>query len=107
MIGYAENVEKAPGVWVEKIVERPYYGDLTRLSSNLESTSTVVSNINLANEISIVADPFANKNFASMRYVTFNGTKWKIKSVEVLYPRLILKTGGIYNENKNRSSNNA
>lgn len=100
-IGYVQTVEKTPGVWVEKIIEKPYYGELSRFSSNLEGGSTVVSNINLANEISIVADPFANENIASMRYVVFMGTKWKIKSVEVLYPRLILKMGDIYHENEN------
>ncbi len=101
MIGYVQTVEKAPGVWVEESIEKPYYGELTRLSGNLDGNSTVVSNINLANEISIVADPFANENITSMRYVVFKGMKWKIKSVEVSYPRLILKTGGIYHENEN------
>ncbi|MCM1224006.1 MAG: hypothetical protein NC548_57095, partial [Lachnospiraceae bacterium] len=54
--------------------------------------------ISIANEISIVADPFANENFYSMRYVVFRGAKWKISNVEVQYPRLILTIGGVYND---------
>ena len=101
MIGYAKTVETAPGIWVEKIIERPYFGDVSRNTRKLQSSSTVNSNINVANEISIVADPFANENFFSMRYVTFMGAKWKINSVEVQYPRLILEVGEIYHENEN------
>ena len=96
-IGYAVTEEMKPGVWMEKITERMYYGDLTRNTRKLQSTDQLNDNINVANEISIVADPFANENFHSMKYVEFMGAKWKITSVEVQYPRLILTVGGVYN----------
>ena len=96
-IGFAETVETVPGVWEEKIVERNYYGDLIRNKRLLQNASQVNDNINVANEISIVADPFANNHFHSMRYAEFMGTKWKISNVEVQYPRLILTIGGEYN----------
>lgn len=96
-IGYAVTKETKPGVWMEKITERMYYGDLTRNTRKLQSTDQLNDNINVANEISIVADPFANENFHSMKYVEFMGAKWKITSVEVQYPRLILTVGGVYN----------
>jgi len=101
MIGYAEPVERTPGVWLEDILEKPYYGELPRVFERVEGGSTVNSNINMANEVSIVADPFAREHFFAMRYVVYAGAKWKINSVEVQYPRLILKIGGLYNENKN------
>lgn len=96
-IGYAETVETTPGVWVEQITERQYFGDLIRNSRSLQSAEQLNDNINVANEISIVADPFVYQNFHKMRYVEFMGTKWKINTVEVKYPRLILSTGGLYN----------
>ena len=96
-IGFAETVETVPGVWEEKIIERNYYGDLIRNKRLLQNASQVNDNINVANEISIVADPFANNHFHSMRYAEFMGTKWKISNVEVQYPRLILTIGGEYN----------
>lgn len=97
-IGYAETVETVPGVWKEQITEREYYGDLIRNNRRLQSASQVNDNIEISNEISIVADPYANENFHSMRYVEFMGTKWKITSVDVQYPRLTLSLGGVYNE---------
>lgn len=96
-IGYAVTEEAKPGVWTEKIIEHVYYGDLTRNTRRLQSADQLNDNIDVANEISIVADPFANENFHSMRYVEFMGAKWKVTSVEVQYPRLILTLGGVYN----------
>lgn len=97
-VGYADTVETAPGVWQEQIVEHNYSGDLIRNTRQLQSGETLNDNINIANEISILADPFARQNFHKMRYVVFMGSKWKISKVEVNYPRLILTIGGLYNE---------
>lgn len=97
-IGYAETKETAPGVWTEVITERYYYGDVIRNTRRLQTSDKVNDDINVSNEISIVADPFANGNFHAMRYVGFMGAKWKISNVEVQYPRLILSIGGLYNE---------
>ena len=98
VIGYAETVETKRGVWRPKIIEKEYFGDLTRNTRRYESAGQVNDNLNIANEISIVADPYARQNFHSMRYVEFMGAKWKITSVEVQYPRLILTIGGVYND---------
>lgn len=97
VIGYAETVETVPGVYEEQITERNYYGELVRNTRRLQTSDQVNDDINIANEISIIADPFATQNFHAMRYVEFMGAKWKIINVEVRYPRLILTIGGLYN----------
>lgn len=97
VIGFAETVETAPGVWKDEIVPHNYFGDLIRNTRRLHSSDNLNDNINVNNEISIIADPYANQNFHMMRYVEFMGTKWKISNVEVQYPRLILTLGGVYN----------
>ena len=96
-IGYAISKETAPGVWVEDIVEHKYSGDVYRNTRKLQSGNQVNDSIDISNEIRILSDPFANENFHSMRYVTYMGAKWKVSSVEVRYPRLILTVGGLYN----------
>ena len=101
VIGYAETVETAPGIYEEQITERNYYGELVRNTRRLQTSDQVNDNINIANEISIIADPFATQNFHAMRYIEFMGAKWKITNVEVRYPRLILTIGGLYNGDKN------
>lgn len=97
-IGYGVTEETRPGVHEEQITERSYYGDLIRNTRKLESSGNLNDNVNIANEISIVADQFAYDNFHSMRYVEFMNAKWKVSSVTVQPPRLILTIGGLYNE---------
>ena len=97
VIGYSETVETSPGVWEEQITERNYYGDLIRDTRRLQTIDQVNDNINVANEISIVADPYAELHFHSIRYAEFGGVKWKVNTVEPRRPRLILSLGGVYN----------
>ena len=97
VIGYSETVETKPGVWKDQITEHEYCGDLLQNTRSIQSSETLNDDINVANKISIVADPFAYKNFHSMKYVEFMGAKWKITKVEVQYPRLILTIGGVCN----------
>lgn len=96
-IGYTITEETTPGVWTETIVERNYYGDLVRNMSRRNSAEKVNDNIDISNSISIISDPFARDNFYSIVYATLFGTKWKVNSVDVQYPRLILSLGGLYN----------
>lgn len=96
-IGFEETRETAPGVWTENIVERNYYGDLIRNARRLQPGQQVNDDVTISNHLSIVADPYAQQNFHQIRYATFMGTKWKVSSVEVLYPRLTLELGGVYN----------
>lgn len=99
-VGYAETVETpvGSGIWVESIAKKDYYGDVLRNKKLIQNSNEINDNINISNQISIVADPFAYKNFHLMRYVEFMGTKWKVSDVEVQYPRLVLSLGGVYNE---------
>jgi len=99
-IGFADTVETRPGVWAEQITKRQYYGDLIRNTRSLEQSSdTINDGIRIANEISILADPYAREHFYAMRYIDFQGVKWKIERVEVQYPRLVLQIGGVYHGN--------
>jgi hypothetical protein len=97
-IGYFESVETKPGVWKDQITVRNYYGDVIKMISRVRSGENLNDNITVDNQISIVADPFAYEKFHAMRYVKWMGSLWKIASVEVQRPRLILTLGGIYHE---------
>lgn len=96
-IGYAETVETAPDVFNETIQEHFYYGFITRNTRRLQTSDQVNDDVTVSNVISIVADPYAEQNFHAIRYASFMGTKWKVTSVEVQYPRLLLTLGGVYN----------
>ena len=97
-VGYGSHIESSPGVYTTTIKERSYSGDVIKNYRRQESSGTLNDNVNVANIISIIADPFAYENFHSMVYVEFMNAKWKISGVEVQYPRLLLTVGGLYNE---------
>lgn len=98
VIGFAVPTDKGAGVHAEEIVRRTYSGDLLRNNRRLESSGNINDNINISNEISILADPYANHHFHAMRYIEFGGAKWKITNVDATKrPRLVLTLGGLYN----------
>lgn len=103
-IGYAFTGKTEPGVWSDEIIERSYYGDMTSDRYKRQQTSNINDDLVLSNVISILADPFAEKNYSHMAYVEIMGTKWKIANVEIQYPRLILTVGGVWNGNSPRVS---
>jgi hypothetical protein len=96
-IGYAESKEKSPGVWEDTISEHNYYGDVIRNIRRMENSENVNDNINVDNQISIVADAYAYQNFFAIRYIKWMGALWKVAKVDVQRPRLILTIGGVYN----------
>ena len=96
MIGFSTR-SKSNGIVTENIVEREYYGDVTRNSRRMEHGSQINDNMTVSNTISIVADPYANENFTNIRYVVWMNSKWKVNNIDVEYPRLVLTIGGVWN----------
>ena len=97
VIGFEEFEETRPSTYTPMVVERTYAGDLVRNFRRLESGDGINDDLNLTNEVSIVADPYAVNHFHSIRYVKFHGGYWKVTSVDVAFPRLTLSIGGVYN----------
>ena len=96
-IGYAETSETTPGVWIDVITERNYFGDVLKNTRRLEAGEGLNDDLTINNTISIVVDPFVSQHFHAMRYVKWMGIFWKITNVEIQRPRLILTIGGVYN----------
>lgn len=98
-IGFGITQKTSLDVWEpEEIVERNYKGDVARLQERFNVNEySVNDNLNVDNEISIVADPFAYDHISNIRYVEFMGSLWKVKTVAIRYPRLVMWIGGVYN----------
>jgi len=100
-VGYEETKETSPDVWTPEVTDRFYVGDVQRQSRRLENSQQINDNINVNMEISIVADPYAYQHFHEIKYVEYMGSLWKVTSVDVQFPRLILSIGGLYNGDQN------
>jgi predicted nuclease of restriction endonuclease-like (RecB) superfamily len=97
-VGFSKTIETSPGVWEEQITERYYYGDILKNYKRWQSSEKLIDDINVDQQISIVADNFAYENLGYMRYVYYRGSKWKINSLDDSNrPRIVLNLGGLYN----------
>ena len=99
IIGFIQTVENPPesGVWVEKVTERHYFGNVLKMRKSFNNSGKVNDDLNIGNQLSIIADPFMNQNLAAIRYCYYMGAWWKVTDVEVERPRMILTLGGVYN----------
>ena len=98
-IGYSEpnQVETAPGVWEDVIVEKKTYGDVLRNNRRLNPGENATLELSVGNTISIVADAYANEHFFAIRHIRWAGALWTVSTVDVQPPRLNLTLGGVYN----------
>lgn len=97
VIGYAIQKETSPGVWEDTIIEKNYRGDVILNQQRWQPTERVNDNFNIDNSISIIADPFAYANCGLVKYIVWQGQKWKIQSLSINRPRIVLQIGGLYN----------
>lgn len=96
-IGFSYEEETRPGVWTPITQEHQTYGDVLSNVRRWDADSDVNDDLNVTNRISIVANRFMFEHLGAMKYVLWNGTKWKIKSAEIVRPRIVLSLGGVYN----------
>lgn len=98
-IGFMVTEEEPdnPSVYSEKLVYKTYSGDVERNMTKWSSSDKLNDDLNVSNSVSIVADPFAYNHSSSIRCIEFMGSLWKVDSVTVRFPRLVLSIGGVYN----------
>lgn len=96
-VGYEIMVETSPGVWEPKIMERKYLGEVVQTAWHSQAAaSTLNDNPSLNSQIEIVADAFAWAHYGSIVYAEWENSKWKVSSIQVRRPRLILNFSSIY-----------
>lgn len=98
IIGYGVTEKTKPGVWSNTHVTREVYGDIYKASSSHNKTESLNDDISISMEISFLADPYAMENFSKIKYATYIEEKWKVKSIRLQYPRIVLTLGGVYND---------
>lgn len=96
-VGYVTQEEISPGIWDDVTVEKNYKGDILQNTRRWDATEEKNDNLIISNQISIIADPFSYENFSTIKYVYLSGVRWKVNSIEIQRPRLILSLGEVYN----------
>lgn len=95
-IGFADTVETTPGIAEDAIIEKKFRGSVLRDGVRSIQGDHINPDPALSNSISIVASKYAFANLKNMRYIRFEGENWKIDTVTVEKPRLIIGMGDVY-----------
>lgn len=96
-IGFSETAEVRPGVWQEIITERRARFEVSRLARRYDTGGHVNDELVASHEFSLIHDTYVMEHFSRIRYVTWEGTRWKVTYAEVAFPRIHLTIGGVYN----------
>ena len=97
-IGFNEEIEEEPGVYVPKLIKRNFFGNVLDLTWREQQADKINTDLHISNKLSVVADPYLRSNFQKIAYVQFEGAKWTVSSVKVGVPRLELTLGSLYLE---------
>lgn len=97
LIEFAYTENTGHGVWKKVKTEKKYYMDINRVNwYNRDSQQTVNGTFTINNTVSILCNPFLLEHYTQIEWVEFNGTKWKVSSVDLEPPRIILSIGEPY-----------
>ena len=95
-IGFGINTEIEPDIWDDKIIERPYHGDIVRNARRFEQQTSLSGGVQFNNQYSIVGDSFLFEHLSDIRYIWYKNQRWTMV-VEEAYPRINVTLGGLYN----------
>ena len=94
---WLEDIETSPGVFKSSIVEKPYFGEVSKNIRRWQEGGQQNDQLKVNNTISILSDLFAQQNYTSIKYILWNGVKLKVTQVTLDYPRITMELGGVYN----------
>lgn len=93
-----DSQDRPNGVFKEEIVERTYKADVMSYGYRNQQGESINDDYKINNKLSIVAcDAFTISHLNSIIYCEYLGIKWKVTSVDIQRPRLIISLGGEYN----------
>lgn len=86
------------GQITSKTVERVYSGDVLKDVHTITEGGAPNGGLSFNHRFSVVMDQYLESNWATVRYVKWQGLKLKVVAVTIERPRAILQIGGIYND---------
>jgi hypothetical protein len=90
--------EDMPSVFESKVVTKKFRGELLgQIWRNQNSDKSTNDNLLNNNKISLVINKFFMNNIANLKYVEYNGVKWRVESFDIKAPRIHITLGGVYN----------
>ena len=96
-VGFSIPYESEPGIFTDQMVERSYFGTIVQHTRRWEKGEGLNDDLTLENRISILADDYAYQHCSGIKYVCWMNARWKVNSMKVEHPRILLSLGGVWN----------
>ena len=97
-VGFLIPIEnESTGIATNRAVERPYYGRIIEHTRRWEQNDHVNDDLSISNQIAITANDWTFKHTQHIAYARFMGGYWKVTSVRIKAPEIILTLGGVWN----------
>ena len=94
---FIEKDDQNTGIPKRTAVERTYYGRIIEPGRRFQSAENGAEDLVLGNQIAITANDYAFVHSSCITYVHYMGSNWKVTSVRIKAPEIILTLGGVYN----------
>lgn len=95
-LGVSEQTEVSPGVWEEVITEHDFLGTVTSRSEAVDQGDTVLPRYQITTTVSGLARGVGLLDNSNLRYLTYAGSRWSIRTDQTKYPKLLLYIGEEY-----------
>ena len=92
-----EYDDQSTGISEPMVVDRTYFGRIVEHTRRWDSTDHLSDDLSVSNQIAIVGNDYAYEHASAIAYVHWMGAYWKVASVRVRRPELILTLGGVWN----------
>lgn len=101
LVCYGKQVETEPGIWETEEKTLSMKGDMIRQNADIINSNSVNDDISLGHRVSLVGDAYAFENYFNIKWIEIDRRKWKVSSIEIQRPRIIVDVGGLWNGNTN------
>ena len=95
-LGLVEQLEVRPGIWEEVVTEVPVLGTVRQRTEVLTGEGTVLPEYGTTTSISVPARGVGPQDNSMIRYVTYKGLRWQIRSIVDEPPRIVIYVGEVY-----------
>lgn len=95
-LGTSEQTEVSPGVWEEVITEHDFIGTVTSRSEAVDQGDSILPTYRTTTTVSGLARGLGQMDNSNLRYLTYAGRKWTIRTDQSKYPKLLLFIGEEY-----------
>lgn len=96
-LGLVEQQEVRPGIWEEVVTEVPVLGTVRQRTEVLNGEGNVLPEYATTTSISVPARGVGPQDNSNIRYITYKGTRWQIRSIVDEPPRIVIYIGEVYN----------